>query len=50
MLEYADAAGAQLLRTFCMALALRNLDLVLLEAPGALLALPAHLVGLSLGF
>lgn len=44
VLEYADAAGAALLRTFCLVTALRNLDLLLLEARDAFKALPPHLV------
>jgi hypothetical protein len=44
ILEYADVAGAQLLRSFCIAVALRNLDLVLVEALPSLYALPQHLL------
>lgn len=42
---YADVAGASLLTEFCKEVALRNLDLVLLEAlPPMLESLPEHLV------
>lgn len=44
ILDLADVAGAALLRAYCIAVALRNLDAVLLESSGALLALPPHLV------
>jgi hypothetical protein len=50
VLEWADAAGAALLRTFCLAAVLRNLELVLLEpgAMSALAALPPQLVSCAL--
>ncbi len=48
ILEYADVAGAALLRCFCLAVAVANLDAALAEAPATLAALPRHLqVGTS---
>ncbi|GIL71989.1 hypothetical protein Vretifemale_2403, partial [Volvox reticuliferus] len=44
ILEYADVAGAMLLRCYCVAAAVANLDCTLLEAPGCLAALPPHLL------
>ncbi|PNH00658.1 E3 ubiquitin-protein ligase [Tetrabaena socialis] len=44
LLEYADAAGAALLRCHCAAAAVANLDAALTEAPGGLAALPPHLL------
>lgn len=44
VLEYADVAGADLLRAYCLAVAVCNLDAVLLEARGALEQLPPHLL------
>jgi hypothetical protein len=44
VLEYADVAGAELLRAYCLAVAVCNLDAVLLEARGALETLPRHLL------
>lgn len=43
LLEYADACGTALLRAYCIAYCLQNLDAVLAEARGALEALPPHL-------
>lgn len=44
VLEYADAAGADLLRAYCLAVGACNLDAVLLEAGGAFEELPPHLL------
>ncbi|KXZ47089.1 hypothetical protein GPECTOR_38g326 [Gonium pectorale] len=44
LLEYADVAGAALLRCYCMAVAVANLDCALLEAPAGLTGLPPHLL------
>lgn len=44
VLEYADVAGADLLRAYCLAVAVCNLDSVLLEARGAFEELPQHLL------
>lgn len=44
LLEFADAAGAELLRQHCLAVAVANLDAVLLEAQYAFQALPRHLL------
>ncbi|KAK9811637.1 hypothetical protein WJX72_007451 [[Myrmecia] bisecta] len=44
ILEFADAAGAEMLRQHCMAVALSNLDAVLLEARGVLEQLPPHVL------
>jgi hypothetical protein len=44
VLEYADVAGAELLRAYCLAVAACNLDAVLLEAGGAFEQLPPHLL------
>ncbi|EFJ52323.1 hypothetical protein VOLCADRAFT_102981 [Volvox carteri f. nagariensis] len=44
ILEYADVAGAALLRCYCLAVAVANLDCTLLEAPGGLISLPSHLL------
>ncbi|KAK9908199.1 hypothetical protein WJX75_004163 [Coccomyxa subellipsoidea] len=44
LLQFADAAGAELLRQHCLAVALANLDAVLLEAQGAFESLPQHLL------
>jgi len=44
VLEYADLAGASVLRSYCLAVAACNLDAVLIEARGAFEELPPHLV------
>lgn len=44
MLEYADVAGAEVLRAYCLAVAVCNLDAVLLEAGGAFELLAPHLL------
>ncbi|CAL8469414.1 g8955 [Coccomyxa elongata] len=44
LLQFADAAGAELLRQHCLAVALANLDAVILEAQGAFESLPQHLL------
>lgn len=44
ILEYADVAGAQLLRSYCMAVALRNLDALIQEARQSLELLAPHLL------
>ena len=44
LLELADAVAAPMLRAYCLAYSLQNLDLVLLEARPAFEGLPAHLV------
>ncbi|GIL45680.1 hypothetical protein Vafri_2878 [Volvox africanus] len=44
ILEYADVAGAMLLRCYCLAVAVANLDCTLVEAPGGLTGLPPHLL------
>ena len=45
VLEYADVAGAEVLRAYCLAVAVCNLDAVLLEAGGAFEELAPHLLG-----
>jgi hypothetical protein len=44
VLEYADVAGAEVLRAYCLAVAICNLDAVLLEAGGAFEELAPHLL------
>lgn len=44
MLEYADVAGAETLRAYCLAVAVCNLDAVLLEAGGAFEEVAPHLL------
>lgn len=44
VLEYADVAGAETLRAYCLAVAVCNLDAVLLEAGGAFEELAPHLL------
>ena len=44
VLEYADVAGAALLKAYCMNVAVCNLDTVLLESQGAFEELPHHLL------
>lgn len=44
VLEYADLAGAASLRAYCLAVAVCNLDTVLIEARGAFEDLPPHLL------
>ncbi len=44
ILEYADLAGAEVLKSYCLAVAVCNLDAVLVEARGAFEELPPHLL------
>eukprot|EP00887_Chlorella_sp_A99_P006446 scaffold3.g6446.t1 len=44
VLEYADVAGASMLRAYCLSVALCNLDAVLVEARGAFEELAPHLL------
>lgn len=44
VLQYADAAGATMLRHYCLAVAIANLDAVLLEARDSFEVLPEHLL------
>jgi len=44
VLEYADVAGAQQLRAYCLAVAACNLDAVIMEAKGSLMTLSPHLL------
>ncbi|KAL4458643.1 hypothetical protein ABPG75_013508 [Micractinium tetrahymenae] len=44
VLEYADVAGAETLRAYCLSVAVCNLDAVLLEAGGAFEELAPHLL------
>ena len=44
VLEYADLAGADLLKAYCQMVAVCNLDAVLVEARGAFEELPYHLL------
>lgn len=44
VLEYADAAGAESLKAYCLAVAVCNLDAVLLEARAAFEELPGHVM------
>ncbi|KAA6425361.1 MAG: hypothetical protein FRX49_04854, partial [Trebouxia sp. A1-2] len=44
IMEYADACGAEVLKQFCLGIALSNLDTVLLEARGVLESIGPHLL------
>ena len=44
VLEYADLAGASVLRAYCIAVAVCNMDALMLEARPAFEALPLHLM------
>ncbi len=44
ILEYADLAGAEVLKSYCLSVAVCNLDAVLVEARGAFEELPLHLL------